>query len=198
MEGYIPRILLCGDIDSFRQTANMDVEIVGQISFTGATERGENYIFPNPEYLAAYVPGEIRIFLDGAEISADDLRKILNGTADYIVFDSTELIGRQNELYYLNIAEQAIPCETLFRQARRQFYSYINFLTLKKILREEKFSTLLDVDAAFAETDLFLFDVGGAYRLTPSGKILSRFMKIFTARFTPRPPIAASNFMTRC
>lgn len=161
MNGYIPRILLCGDVDSFRQAANMDVEIVGQISFTGATERGENYIFAEPEYLAAYVPGEIRIFLDGAEISADDLRKILNGTADYIVFDSAELIGRQNELYYLNIAEQAIPRETLFRQARRQFYSYRNFLTLTEILRDEKISTLLDVDAAFAETDCFLFDVGG-------------------------------------
>ena len=161
MNGYIPRILLCGDIDSFRRAANMDVEIVGQISFTGAIERGENYIFVEPEDLAAYVPGEIRIFLDGAEISADELRRILNGTADYIVFDSAELVGRQNELYYLNIAEQAIPCETLFRQVRRQFYSYINFLTLKKNLREEKFSTLLDVDAAFAETDLFLFDVGG-------------------------------------
>ena len=158
MGGYVPRILLCGDIDSFRQAANMDVEIVGQISFTGAIERGENYVFANPKDLEIYVPGEIRIFLNGAEISADDLRKILNGTADYIVFDDAEIIGRHNELYYLKIAEQAIPRETLFRQARRQFYSYSNFLTLTKILRDEKFSTLLDVDAAFAETDLFLFD----------------------------------------
>ena len=35
---YVPRILLCGDVNSFRAAANMPVEIVGQISFVGSPE----------------------------------------------------------------------------------------------------------------------------------------------------------------
>ena len=159
-QGYVPRILLRGEVSSFRNAAaDMEVDIVGEISFSGSPERGENYIFPNPADVYAFKPKDLRIFLDGAEISLDALKKILDGTADYIVFDNSgEFIGRSNDLHASGIIDQLITRETLFRQARRQFYSFKNFLILKKILRDEKIFTLLDVDNFFAETELFLFD----------------------------------------
>ena len=41
---YLPRILLCGDLASFRKVAGeMAVEIVGKIAFTGSPERGEDF-----------------------------------------------------------------------------------------------------------------------------------------------------------
>ena len=158
-QSYVPRILLCGETSSFQAAAaDMQVDIVGKISFTGSPERGENYIFPNPADVYAFVPKDLRIFLDGAEISVDALKKILDGTADYIVFDhSGEFIGRSNDLHASGIVEQLITRETLFRQARRQFYSFANFVTLADILRGNKISRLLDVDAALADTDLFMF-----------------------------------------
>lgn len=157
MVNYVPRILLCGDESSFRAAANFPVEIVGKISFSGSAERGENYIFPRAEDALAYVPKELHIFLNGAEISIDDLRKILDGAADDIVFDSdAEYIGRINDLHSSKIIDQVIPQETLFRQARRQFYSYQNFLTLANLVRENNFARLMDYDAFFIETDFFM------------------------------------------
>ena len=156
---YVPRILLCGEESSFREAAaGMAVEVVGKISFTGSPERGENFLFPNPKDVLAFVPKDLKIFLDGAEISADELRKILDGSIDYVVFDNRgEFVGRHNDLCALKIFEQCIPRETLFRQARRNFYSAKNFVILSKILREKNFSRVLDVDGNFFDTDFFMF-----------------------------------------
>ncbi len=155
---YVPRILLCGDVNSFQSAAgNMAVEIVGQISFTGSAERGENLIFARHDYMNYYKPGEIKIFLSGAEISADELRKLLDGAVDYIVFDDArEFIGRRNDLYSLGLAERYIPRENLFRQARHNFYSANNLEMLSEILRDNKISSLLDIDGIFYDTDYFL------------------------------------------
>ena len=113
---------------------------------------------PNPNDVVAYVPKELHIFLNGEEISGDALRQILNGTADYIVFDDAgEYAARNNDLASLKILGQFIPRETLFRQARHNFYTYQNFDSLADILRDNKISRLLDVDGLFAETDFFLF-----------------------------------------
>ena len=77
----------------------MAVEVVGKISFTGSPERGENFLFTNPKDLLAFKPKELHIFLDGKEISAEELRKILDGAADYIVFDDkNEYVVRRNDL----------------------------------------------------------------------------------------------------
>ena len=156
---YVPRILLCGEESSFREAAaGMAVEVVGKISFTGSPEHGENFLFPNPKDALAFVPKDLKIFLDGKEISGDALKKILDGAADYVVFDSRgEFVGRHNDLCALKIFEQCIPRETLFRQARHNFYSAKNFVILSKILREKNFSRVLDVDGNFFDTDFFMF-----------------------------------------
>lgn len=158
-ENYLPRILLCGNVNSFRQAANMNFELVGQISFTGAAERGEFLIFPAGVDMSEYSTEDFRVFLNGEEISVDTLRKILDGTADYIVFDNDgEFIARYNELYALGFTERFITRDNFFRQARHNFYSYQNFLKLADFIRENKLSSLLDLDGFFAETDFFLFD----------------------------------------
>ena len=155
---YVPRILLCGDLNSFRRSTNMEVEVIGQISFIGSPECGENHLFPNPQDVLNYAPKNLHIFLDGEEISADELRKILDGVADYIVFnDVLEFGGRHNDLCSLKIFERFIPRNTLFTQARHNFYSAKNFYLLSEILRDKKISRLLDIDALFAETDFFMF-----------------------------------------
>jgi len=134
-EGYVPRVLLCGDINSFRDAANMAVEVVGSVSFAGKN-----------------------IFLNGEEISVDALRKILDGAADYVVFDSgAEFVARNKDLSELEIPDRFIPRETLFTQARHVFFSDTNLMTLAGILRNEKISRLLDVDGLFYTTDFIMF-----------------------------------------
>ena len=157
-EGYVPRVLLCGDIDSFKRAANMAVEVVGQISFTGSPERNENYFFSRQQDVSAYVPKDLHIFLNGAEISAEALRKILDGAADYVVFDNGgEFVARFNDLYALKIFDRFIPRETLFTQARHNFYSKQNFHKLSELMRDEKISRVLDVDGLFYATDFIMF-----------------------------------------
>ena len=159
MASYVPRILLCGDVNSFRGAVKMPVEVVGKISFIGSPEHGDTPIFARDKDELAFVPKELRIFLDGVEISVDALKKILEGTADYIVFnDDKELIGRHYDLISIRIIEQVLARDNLFRQARRNFYAPSNFHSLAKILRDNKIFRLLDVDALFAETDFFMFD----------------------------------------
>ena len=158
-KGYVPRILLCGNLNSFLDAAgDMEVEIIGQISFTGSPESGENYVFANPEDALHYTPKNFHAFLNGEEITVEELRKILDGAADYIVFDKNdEYIGRHNDLYSLKFFDRFIPRETLFRQARHNFYSTRNFIKLSKLLRENKISRLLDADNFLYETDFFMF-----------------------------------------
>lgn len=152
--GYVPRILLCGKERSF---GDMAVEVVGHIAFTGSPERGDNYIFPKPEDVAAYVPKDLHIFLNGAEITADNLRGLLDGTVDYIVFDDAgEFGGRFNDLVSLKIVERFITRQALMTQARHNFYALTNMTRLADILRDNKIARVLDVDGLFADTDFFM------------------------------------------
>ena len=156
---YIPKILLCGDREKFLQKiGNRQVEILGQISFKGAAERGEFIIVANINELKK-VPlkaEDFKIFIDGAEISFDTLRKILNDAADYIVFENDNAIAaRINEFSQLDLLEQITTTEALLKYARDNFYSIANAEILIKSLRKLKISRVLDVDNYFAKNDLF-------------------------------------------
>ena len=157
---YTPKILLCGDREKFLQKiGDRQVEIIGQISFKGAAERGEFRIVANLNNdlkKSTLSEEDFQIFLDGAEISFAELKKILNGTADYIVFENdNEIAARLIELYQLNILEQVATTKTLLKCANDNFYSIANAEILIKGLRRLKISRLLDVDNFFAKNDLF-------------------------------------------
>ena len=151
---FVPRVLLCGDVKNF---SDLKLEIVGKISFTGAAERGEFFFFTNVEDLDALPFDEknFKIFLDGREIFVDALKKILDGAADYIVFENSgELIFRFNELYRLGLQDRFITRETLKNYAAENFYSLQNVINFCELLRRLKISRLLDVDAFLAKNDL--------------------------------------------
>ena len=156
---YIPRIILCGDKENFlRRIGGRKVDIIGQISFKGAAERGELVIFANVDNLASMTlsPEKFQIVLDGAEISFNDLRNLLDTVADYIVFENDyEIISRLTELIQLGLKERFITTASLLKYARDNFYSNTNAEWLIKNLSDLKISRLLDVDNFFAVNDLF-------------------------------------------
>ena len=152
---YTPRVIICGDMKKF---LDLNVEVVGLIKFRGAAERGENFLFTTLKDLddLPFDETKFQIFLDDEEISCNALKKIMDGTADYIVFeDSGELISRFNELYRLGLQDRFITLETLMKYATKNFYSIKNAEALPKLLREQKISRLLDVDNFLAANDLF-------------------------------------------
>ena len=140
-----------------QKIGDRQVDILGQISFIGAAERGEFRLVASLGELKKVTLDEkdFQIFIDGAEISFAELKKILDEAADYIVFDNGELAARLIELSQLDLVEKIITTETLLKYARDNFYSIANVEILVKVLRKLKISRALDVDNYFAANDLF-------------------------------------------
>ena len=152
---FVPRILLCGDPKNF---LDAKVEVIGQISFRGAAERGKFFLFTDLKDLnnLPFDETDFQIFLDGRKISCDALKRILDGTADYIVFeDDEEFICRFNELYRLGLLDRFITRKNLIRHAADNFFSLQNVMDLNKIFNRLKISHLLDADNFLAKNNLF-------------------------------------------
>ena len=136
----------------------MKVDIIGQVSFTGAFERGEATFF-SQFAIVGDRPEEIKdfhVFLDGVEISIDDLKKIMKEVANYIVFNNVnEIIVRYDEFILLDLVGQIITTQALLKHARDSLYSQLNISAFIKSLFELKVSRVLDVDNFFAKNDLF-------------------------------------------
>ena len=152
---YKPRILLRGNSEHF-----LNAKIVGKISFSGAAERGE-FIVPAHADAAnnfTLAENDFKIFIDGAEISADTLRKILNGAADYIVFEShDEFLLRFRELYALKVIDQVITVPTLLNYAADNFFALNNAIQIFNLIHGLKVPRTLDVDGYFAKNDYYMF-----------------------------------------
>ena len=152
---YTPKILLRG-----RQENLFDAQIIGQIKFIGAAERGEFIVPSNTASPEDYKlnDGDFRIFLDGAEISIDTLKKILDGAADYIVFEShDEYLLRFRELYALGLADRVITLPTLLNYAADNFFSLNNAIQIFNLIHALKLPRTLDADGFFAKNDYYMF-----------------------------------------
>lgn len=158
---YIPRIFLCGSMKKFLSaTQGRAVEIVGRISFKGAAERGEFIMPANAEFANAYKlkSGDFRIFLDGAEISFDNLRGLLDSAADYIVIaDHDEYLFRFRELYALKLIDRVVTVPTLLNYAAGGFFSLNNAVQIFNLIHALKLPRTLDFDGFFAANDYHMF-----------------------------------------
>ena len=152
---YKPRILLRGLPENI-STA----EIVGQIRFRGATERGE-FIIPSSNVAADnYIvnAGDFRIFIDDVEVSIETLKEILDGAADYIVFEShDEFLLRFRELYALKVIDRVITLPTLLNYAKDNFFSLNNAVQIFNLIYALNLPRTLDADSYFAKNDYYMF-----------------------------------------
>ena len=152
---YTSRILLCGNSKNFSSA-----KVVGRIKFRGAIERGEFIVPLNAAEADSFKlnDGDFQIFLNGAEISVDELRKILDGAADYIVFENhEEYLLRFRELYALNMIDRVITLPTLLNYAADNFFSLNNAIQIFNLIHALKLPRTLDVDGFFAKNDYYMF-----------------------------------------
>ena len=154
-------MLLCGDAKKFFAELNgRAVKVVGRISFRGAAERGEFVMPANAAYAEGYKvnASDFRIFLNGAEISVDDLRGLLDGAADYIVFaDHDAYLMRFRELYALKLIDRVVTLQTLLRYAADGFFSLQNAVQIFNLIDALKLPRTLDADGFFAKNDYHMF-----------------------------------------
>ena len=134
MATYKPRVLLCGDEKIFLRTiGDKPAEVVGKIIFERTGDA-------------------VNLFHDGRALTGKDIRELLNGTAEYLIFtdDAEFLFYRQN--FPLNM--QVISVAAFAKKIRDGFFSNEMLLLLKEFLRREKFSgRVLDFDCYFAKSD---------------------------------------------
>ena len=158
---YIPRVLLCGNVKKFLdETRGRDVDIVAKISFNGAAERGEFVVPGNASVADSFTlnDGDFKIFINGAEISVGNLRGLLNGSADYIVFTSRdEFLLRFRELYALKLIDRAVTVPTLMIYATNGFFSLNNDVKIFNLIHALNLPRTLDVDGCFAANDYQMF-----------------------------------------
>ncbi len=152
---YKPKILWRG-----RSNHLPNAQVVGEISFRGAAERGEFIIPANVAAADDYKinNGDFQIFLDGKEISVDALKNILDGAADYIVIEShDEFLLRFRELYALGLIDRVITLPTLCNYATNNFFSLNNAVQIFNLIHALKLERTLDVDGFFAKNDYYMF-----------------------------------------
>lgn len=137
-----------------------DAQVVGEISFRGAAERGE-FIIPSSAATAddfKLNAGDFQIFLDGKEISVALLKNILDGAADYIVIEShDEFLLRFRELYALGLIDRVITLPTLSNYAADNFFALNNAIQIFNLIHALKLPRTLDVDGFFAKNDYYMF-----------------------------------------
>ena len=148
---YKPKILWRG-----RSNHLPNAQVVGEISFRGAAERGEFIIPANVAAADDYKinNGDFQIFLDGKEISVDALKNILDGAADYIVIENhDEFLLRFRELYALGLIDRVITLPTLCNYATNNFFSLNNAVQIFNLIHALKLERTLDVDGFFATNE---------------------------------------------
>lgn len=152
---YKPKILWRG-----RKNHLPNAQVVGEIFFKGAVERGE-FIIPADVAAADNYKlneGDFRIFLDYKEISVDALKNILDGAADYIVIEShDEFLLRFRELYALGLIDRVITVPTLLDYAADNFFSLNNAVQIFNLIHALRLPRTLDIDGFFAKNDYYMF-----------------------------------------
>ena len=133
---YVPRVLVCGNIEEFRKKiGDKSVEVVGQIIFEKKEE-------------------DVKLFFGEKILTSEDISKILDGAAEYLIFtDALEFC-----FYLKNFPpnEQVVSVETFARKNYGGFFSLEMFLSLENLLNEKNFELVLDFDAYLAESDLHM------------------------------------------
>ena len=122
MAKYVPRVLICGDVAEFKKIiGDKPAEVVGQINFAE-----KNF-------------------------TAEDIRQLLDGTAEYLIF--TDPLELQNYLEIFPINTQIISAAAFAKKIHDRFFCNKALAILNQVLNQKKFRRVLDFDCYIAKSD---------------------------------------------
>ena len=140
MATYVPRVLVCGSVEDFaKKIGNKPVEVVGQIILKKTDD-------------------DVKIFFGGRALTAEDLRRLLDGAADYLIFVDALDFYYCHEKFSLNT--QVMSAETFAQKIHGGFFSHEMFLFLEALLKEKNFGRVLDFDGFLAASGFRMPIVG--------------------------------------
>lgn len=130
---YVPRVLLCGDAAEFKKIiGNKPVEVVGQVTFG---RKGD----------------DAQLFYNGRALTGENLRRLLDGAADYLIF--TDVLEHRDYLETFPLNTQVISATALAKKFRGGFFSYEVFALIHDLLSKKFSGRVLDFDCFFAVSD---------------------------------------------
>ena len=138
---YIPRVLVCGSVEEFRKKiGDRPAEVVGQVIFQ-------------------MIGDDVKLFFYGQSLTDEDIKKLLDGTADYLVFVDNFELHYYRKKFSLNFC--VISVEFFVRNFHDGFFSYNAFNLLRGLLNTRKDSVLvLDFDRYFIKSNYRTAGVG--------------------------------------
>ena len=129
MAKYVPRVLICGDVAEFKKIiGNKPAEVVGQAKFDNG-----------------------KLFLNNRELNAEDIRQLLDGTAEYLIF--TDALAFRNYLEIFPLNTQVISAAAFAKKIHDRFFCNKALALLNKVLIQKKISRVLDFDCYLAKSD---------------------------------------------
>ena len=153
MATYVPRVLICGDVEEFKEKiGNKPAEIVGQIKY----EKTGDYV---------------KLFFGEQSLTGKDIKSLLDGVADYLIFTNVFDYGCYFEKFPRNT--QVISLEAFIKKFHSNFFSVEVWFLLKKLLSQIKNAErVLDFDAFFAKSG---FHTKGDFNATIEGITDNRY-----------------------
>ena len=160
MAKYVPRVLICGNLEDFKKIiGDKPAEVVGQINFAEKNLTGE------------------------------DLRQMLDGAAEYLIF--TDDIEFYHYLENFPLNWQVMSATAFAKKIHGGFFSNKMLATFNQVLNQKKFSHVLDFKA------ISIHAVICRRRLIASAIIFIRLWKMFTGKFIGLSTSANFIFSTR-
>ena len=137
MAKYIPRVLICGNVEEFRKKiGDKPAEIVGQIIFEK-------------------IGDDVKLFFGEHDLTSEDINQILDSTAEYLIF--TDALEFYFYLRKFPLNRQVISAEVFAKKIYDGFFTLNTFEILGYLLSREKFSgNILDFDCFFARIDMHI------------------------------------------
>ncbi|MBE8952210.1 MAG: DUF4422 domain-containing protein [Quinella sp. 1Q7] len=132
MATYVPRVLICGDAQEFRKIiGDKPVEVVGQIISEGTGD-------------------DIKLFFGGQSLRGEDISRLLDGTAEYLIF--TDALDFSDYLEVFPRNTQAMGARAFAEKIHGGFYSTEMFAQMVEVLKNFS-GRVLDFDCFVGKTD---------------------------------------------
>ncbi|MBO4780702.1 MAG: DUF4422 domain-containing protein, partial [Selenomonadaceae bacterium] len=94
---------------------------------------------------------EAQLFFNGRALNGEDIRNLLDGAADYLIF--TNPLEQRDYMETFPLNTQVISATAFAKKIRDGFFSYEMFALIHELLKEEIFRRVLDFDCLFAKSD---------------------------------------------
>lgn len=133
MATYVSCVLICGDVEEFKEKiGDKPVEIVGQINFEKTGD-------------------EVKLFFGEQSLTGEDIKNLLDSTADYLIFVDTFEYGYYFEKFPRNL--QVASIEVFTKKFLNGYFPFNILLMLTKLLNQKNFGRVLDFDTFFVKSN---------------------------------------------